>query len=283
MKSPFAQTVEAEQPGTGLAVPLGNITTTFRPGGSKRFIAAVYAEIARLKPQLDVSTEEGRALIISTAYKVTKTKTFAFGKAKHRADAFKARAKDVMKEADFMAGELTKLSHAVRKPVTDYENKDAERNADYEMKLGEIYNAPLFVGGPTIEAIQDRIGKLMLYQSIDWQEYRERAEQGFAECFPALQAMLAKAEKDEADRVELEELRAMRAQLEAPHHATAFIDGEAIPTRAIMTEQVAAEPSVLTVDEEVMFDLSNIVDFDQAVDVVKAIKAGKIRHVQIVY
>ncbi len=286
MKSPFAQTVETESPGTGLAVPLGDPSEIFKPGGSQPFVQAVQEHVARLKPQLDISTETGREFIRSTAYKITRTKTYAFAKAKELSGALKARAKEIDTEANDMSNELTKLSHETRRPLTEWEDRDKERAGAFEIKLGEIYNSCLFVGAPTIEAIQARMAKLRSYEGIDWQEYRERAEQGFAECFPALTVMLAKAEKDEADRVELEELRKLKAianRFANPLKIAVEPDGEAIPPRATIAEQVSSEPSVLTAEEEAMFDLAEIVDIDQATDILDAIKAGKIRHVQIVY
>ncbi len=319
MQSPFAQVVEAEAPGTGLAVPLGDVNEVFKPGGSTAFVQAVEEHVATLKPQLDISTETGREFIRSTAYKITRTKTYAFAKAKELSGALKAKAKEIDTEANHMSGELTKLSHEIRGPLTAWEDRDAKRAGDYELKLGEIYNACLFVGAPTIEAIQSRMAKLRSYQSIGWQEYRERAETGFAECFPALQAMLAKAEKDEADRVELEELRAMKVKLpgrgtimhdspavsyEDPNacpicdkvwdrhccagcgYAVAKQDGEAIPPRAEMKPLHTITLEAVRkseIDLEFCWDLRPWLDYDQAQDVLDAIKAGKIRHVQIVY
>ena len=290
MQSPFAQTVEPESPGTGLAVPLGDVNEVFKPGGLAPFVAAVKEHVASLKPKLDVSTEEGRAFIVSTAYKITRTKTFVAGKAKGAADALKAQAKDIMTEADFMSSELSKLSTATRQPVTDRENEGAERAADYELKLGEIYNACLFAGAPTIELIQQRMAKLRGYESIDWQEYRERAETGFAECFPALKEMLRKAEQYEADRKELEDLRAFKASTRTSEtvfgeYLDSFTnpDGEAIPPRLDPVEELGQQDK----DDIAVGDLlalkNSLLDYDQAWDIINAIKAGKIRHVTINY
>ncbi len=282
MKSPFAQTVEAESPGTGLAVPLGDVKEVFRPGGSTSFVEAVVLHVEKMK--LDISTKEGRNEIASVAYKIARTKTYAYAKAKELSKRYKDKAKEIDAEAEWMAKELDLLKHATRKPLTDWENEGAERAADYEMKLGEIYNSCLFVGAPTIEAIQARMAKLRSYQSIDWQEYRERAETGFSECFPALSAMLAEAEQKEADRVELEELRKLKAQrddnFEMVQHGRALERGEAIPPRA---EAVKAHDHQFCAENEIIDDMMLIIDPDQAADMVKAIKAGKIRHVQIVY
>ena len=311
MKSPFATTAESESTGTGLAVPLGDVGEVFKPNGSLPFIQAVRQKVVELKPKLDPSTHEGKELIISTAYKVTKTKTYAFGKAKTLADSLKSRAKEIMLEAEFMSGELAILARDTRQPVTDLENKDAARNGEFETRIGEIYDACLFVGAPSIEIIQARMAKLRGYQSIAWYEYSDRAMEAFKQSIPALEAMLEVAEKAEADRVELEELRALKANLSQAHYApnecfpgtshwqlcehgvnvaegdwcgqcNGPIDGEAIPPRGEKFPDIVAT-SQTDLEGEAFNDLADIIDLDRAADVLEAIKAGKIRHVQIVY
>ena len=208
MKSPFTTVAESESTGTGLAVPLGDPKQVFKLGGTLPFVQAVRDHVASLKPLLDVSTKDGRSLIASTAYKIARTKTFAFAKAKELSAVYKAIAKEIDGEADNMSTELDKLKHETRAPLTEWEERDAARNGEFETRIGEIYDACLFVGAPTIEAIQARMAKLRGYQSIAWYEYSDRAMAAFAQALPALEEMLKTAEKAEADRVELEELRA---------------------------------------------------------------------------
>ena len=297
MKSPFTTVAESESTGTGLAVPLGDPKQVFKLGGTLPFVQAVRDHVASLKPFLDVSTKDGRSLIASTAYRIARTKTFAFAKAKELSAVYKAIAKEIDGEADNMSTELDKLKHETRAPLTEWEEKDKERNGEFETRIGEIYDACLFVGAPTIEAIQQRMAKLRGYQSIAWYEYSDRAMEAFKQSIPALEAMLEVAEKAEADRVELEELRAYRANrgVELPtviaDFGAEFIppkpDGEAIPPRG---ETIIGSGLTLNEDAhrtqieyEIEIGLALIVDYDKASDIVSAIKAGKIRHVQIVY
>ncbi len=288
MTSPFTTKAESESIGTGLAVPLGDPKTVFRLGGTLPFVRAVEEHVAALKPQLDISTETGRDFIRSTAYKIARTKTFAFAKAKELSAVYKAMGKEIDTEAEEMSKALDKLKHEIRRPLTEWEERDSVRNADYETKLGEIYNACLFVGAPTVEAIQARLAKLRGYESIDWAEYSERAKQGFAECFPALWEMLAKAEKDEADREELEELRKLKASMpvEPVPFKPSFNIG--VVTTEMLGEAIPPKATPTTPDfDDTIADLlalkTVLLDYDQAWDVLNAIKAGKIRHVTISY
>jgi hypothetical protein len=313
MKSPFAVVAESESTGTGLAIPLGDPKQVFKLGGSLPFVKAVEEHVATLKPMLDISTKEGRAFIASTAFKIARTKTYAFAKAKEISAVYKAMAKEVDDEANQMSKSLDRLKHDTRRPLTEWEERDLKRNAEFETKIGEIFDACLFVGTPTVEAIQARMAKLRAYESDQWFEFADRAHAALKESIPALAALLTRAEREAADRAELEELRAFKSKQPPSAYQTGgttgreTLGGELIPPQAaeavnVHMKQTAPMPQITKelledssrvprlvdfyandADDDILNDLMQIVDIDQAADIIAAIKAGKIRHVQIVY
>ncbi len=202
MTSPFAQTAPAE---TGLAIPEIDAAIVFKPGGSTPFIKMVREHVAT--QNLDISTDDGKNFVRSFAYKIARTKTEGVRRADARMEDAKKLIADVNSEKKFFVAEMEKIHHEVRDPLTLWENRDKERQGAHEQALGEIFDACVFIGTPTIQALKDRLAKIEGYAKRNWEEYAPRATSALEQSKPALEAMLAKAEKAEADRLELEESR----------------------------------------------------------------------------
>jgi len=308
MASAFAKAVPAEPIGpTELAIPIiESVPDYFKPGGTQEFIQSVAAYCG--SQQLSVDSDEERDKIRSLAYKVTKTKTAMTKIVDDWAREQDAIKKSVKKEAAHLEGELSKIATTTRKPLTDYENYDKERIAEHETALGQIFNACLFVGAPSIESIQQRMAQIRTLEGRNWEEYRDRAAEGVAESIASLKAMLAKAELAEAERIEAEatkaELAALKAQMAArerlaetapellkqvtPAAFTAVsmqakpaTQEEIIPPRPTpgpMTQE-KAEAAIYDALTGPEIDL----DPDQATDVVTAIRDGQIPFLKIVF
>lgn len=199
MASPFAKTVHAES--TGLAIPeIPSVPDYFKPGGTQEFIQSVAAHCNAQKFTID--TDEGRDGIRSLAYKVVKTKTALIKKADEWAKAERETIKSVKTEVEHFASEMDNISNTARKPLTDWEDFHEKRLGAHETALGQVFNACLFVGAPTIEAIQKRLAQIGIIETRAWEEFRDRASEGIAQARVSLGAMLEKAEKAEADRIE---------------------------------------------------------------------------------
>lgn len=350
MNSPFTMTA-TEEPGTGLAVPgmprVRDPVEVFKPGGATKYIQEVRLFVA--SQNLDVSSDPGRDFVRSFAYQLVRTRTTGLDEADKLIADDKKHIAEVNSEKKFFETEMKKIWNEVRGPLTEFENRDKERVGAHEMVLGQIFDACLFLGAPTIQGIKDRMAALAGFESRKWEEFQARATSALAQSRPALQAMLEKAEKAEADRIELEENRRKLRELEAAEadrkqkereeqirkdateraekasqqrleeaqkpkklwvpepfeRATAPMapkpievatplqsisgwpvpkpepQGEAIPPRA--DEHIEVATGRDRIEYEIGFDLGLIVDYDQATDILAAIKAGKIRHVQIVY
>lgn len=200
--SPFAQTVPTDSPGTGLAIPVIDAEIVFKPGGATPFIQLVREHVAA--QNLDISTDDGKEFVRKFAFKIVKTKTEGVRRADARMEDAKKLIADVNSEKKFFVAEMEKIHHEVRYPLTLYENRDKERQGAHEQALGEIYDACMFIGTPTIEAIKTKLAKVLVYSGRNWEEFQDRATSALEQARPALEAMLAKAEKAEADRLELE-------------------------------------------------------------------------------
>lgn len=211
--SPFAQTVPAESTGTGLAIPEISDdsedfkpATVFTPGGSTPYLQLVRVDVERQRKtgKLDVSSEQNREFVRTYAYKIVRTRTTGEDKADKLLEDAKKLIADVTSEKKFFVAEMKKLHHEVRDPLTMWENRDKERQGAHEQALGEIYDACMFIGAPTIEALKARIERIKGHATRNWQEYQDRATSALEQAKPALETMLAKAEKAEEDRKELE-------------------------------------------------------------------------------
>ena len=172
--------------------------------------------MASLKPSLDVTTEEGRALIASTAYKIARTKTFADELGKKESDPLKAEAKRIDAERKTMCAEMDALKHETRAPLTEWEERTQKRAADFETKLGEnIQFVFSSVGSPSVQAIQQWSGQASRVQrrSEDGMNTAREPAKHSLGLIPALKDLLVKAEREEADRAELEELRRLEGEV----------------------------------------------------------------------
>jgi hypothetical protein len=295
MASPFAQAVPTES--VELAMPkIESVPDYFKPGGTQEFIQGIAAYCNA--QQLTVDSDEDRDKIRSLAFRVTKTKTGMLKIVDDWAKGERALLKSVNTEAEHFAGEMDKISKATRKPLTDWENYDKERLAAHETALGQVFDACLFVGAPSIEAIQKRMAQLRVLEARDWQEFRDRAKEALEQARPSLAAMLEKAEKDEVERVQIEADRAELARLRAERATLTPQPTEVTPSAftavSMMTPEIEEadlfKSRVLTsaekIEDEICFALIGDdvdLDPDQAMNVVNAIKAGRVPHVQIIY
>jgi hypothetical protein len=285
-KSPFAQIVPKEA--TDIVLPQFDAPSDmFKPGGSTPFLQSLYRYIR--SQSLDISTEKGRDCVRSLAYQITRTKTGGIKIADALMEGMKKQIAAITAEKKYFVAEIEKIHHEVRDPLTAFENRDKERTGAHEMKLGEIFDSCLFIGTPTLDQIRQRLAKIEGYASLDWEEFGPRAMSAVEQARPALAAMLERAEKTEADRIELEELRRVKAERDQIEHDER-IRSEAVQEerqRAAMaptaTEPVKNGASKVAVELKIIAAFSQIVDEDQAANLVEMIKAGRVPQLKILY
>ena len=86
-------------------------------------------EAAKFEP--DMSTDGGRKEIASRAYQVSKAKTTLDNLGKQLVSEWKAKAKTVDNQRKTIRDTLDDLRDGIRQPLTDWENAEKERVAEY--------------------------------------------------------------------------------------------------------------------------------------------------------
>lgn len=164
---------------------------------------------------LDISTPSGRQAIKSLAHKVARTKTALDGMGKGLTEEVRKKIKSIDAERRRMRERLDALKEEVRKPLTEYEDKEKTRIAAHEAWLEEMIGLVDFVETPASNDIKERSIKLrdIIYQH-DWEEFAQRAEEEFNQIDRRLSQMLEDREKQEAEAAELEQLRKENAERE---------------------------------------------------------------------
>jgi hypothetical protein len=232
-----------------------------------------------LKQPGDISTEEGRKQIASNAYAVARAKTAIDKEGEKLKEDAAAKVRAVNAERKRIWDEMEKIQHEIRKPLTEWEEKDAKRVGEHQAALDLIINATLFPAGDLHpDDIRARI--LTLENSNrEWEEFSNRAEAAKNDSLAALKIMLAKREKEIADSAELARLREAEEQRKAEQAAKDREENEAHNKKI----NNAAATAIKTILETVIFKDGEADLVSTARAIVVAIAQGKIPHVKINY
>jgi hypothetical protein len=208
----------------------------FAPGGVDEVLGKIKAEVATI--DRDISTEQGRAVIRSTAYKIARSKTALDKMGKELGETHFKQWKAITGERARIEEELDKLRESFRKPLTDWEQAEEDRVAGHQRAVDEIVQLGNFDGPVLSQEIQERIDKLMGIPKRDWQEFSQRAADTIQSIHAALEGRLQEAKRQEAERAELERLRAERAAREQAER-DARIAAEAAEIARRKAEEIA--------------------------------------------
>lgn len=198
------------EPAAGVVLSADSI---FGTGNAETIVSAIEKQVRG--EVFDITTEDGRERVKSTAYKIARSKTTLDEIGKDHVADIKAKSAAIDKERKTIRDRLDALKEEVRGPLTAWEEAEAERVESAENALVFITTAARWEAAPSAEQIRNRIQSVRdVLADHDWQEFRERAEAAGGEAGEALGAMLADAEQHERDQAELIELRRMKAERE---------------------------------------------------------------------
>lgn len=181
-------------------------------GGIDAMLTSLEAKVRAIPT--DISTPAGRAAIKSLAHQVARSKTAFDEMGKELVSDWKAKSKAVDKERARVWDRLEALQTEVRKPLTDWENAEADRIRQHDAALAEISMLQIFGDDATSHDISDRLDQLASMPNRDWQEFKARAEKLRSETFAVLTVRKDKAVRLEAEQAELARLRAEQADRE---------------------------------------------------------------------
>lgn len=178
--------------------------------GLKPFIERVRSEVTGEVP--DLSTKKGRDRIASLAAKVSKSKVAVEKPGRDYLKRLKDQPRIVEAELREFVNSMDALRDEVRKPLTDWEDKEAARVADFEERIAQLKDFAVVSDELSAAGIQVQVDNL---QAIDitesWQEFEAEAHRVKAASLETLQQLLSKRQAHEAQQAELERLREEQA------------------------------------------------------------------------
>lgn len=187
-----------------------NAPLIYVPDGLKPFIERVRSEVTGEVP--DLSTKKGRDRIASLAAKVSKSKVAVEKPGRDYLKRLKDQPRIVEAELREFVNSMDALRDEVRKPLTDWEAKEAARVADFEERITQLKEFAVASDELSAAGIQVQIDNL---QAIDiaesWQEFEAEAHRVKAASLETLQQLLTKRQAHEAQQAELERLREEQA------------------------------------------------------------------------
>lgn len=196
---------------TSLAViEVKNPALVFVAGGADTILNRIREEVAKEKPMLDISTEEGRRYIASFAYKIARSKTALDKMGASLNDDHTKAIKVVNSERKRLWDELEKIQEEVRAPLTEWENADKIRTSTHEGAIKSMTDLTVWdamAPAPAAAEVSARLEQLPKLYQRDWQEFAGRATLAHDQVHAALIRLLAERKKAETDAAELARLK----------------------------------------------------------------------------
>lgn len=232
-------------------IPLTNINPVevFEGDSTKieELIALVEKGARSLVP--DVSTEKGRKAIASTAYNVARSKTAIDDAGKEYASDLKSRIKIIDARRKAARDSLDALRNEVRKPLNDYEAKEAQRIEEHTSLIDDFIergNDAANWMDRSLESLRHDMDVLKSTDPSNMEEFEDRAREVISESIEKIAAAIEKKRDYEQEQAELEKLRKEAAEREEKERHEAADRArkereEQIRREAIENEKRAAE------------------------------------------
>jgi hypothetical protein len=183
----------------------------YSEGGMNKWLELIEKEARGLTA--DLSTDKGRKEIASMAHKVAKAKVRFDDLGKTLTDEHRKKVDAVNEERRSMRDRLDSLKEEVRKPLTEWENEEAEKKANIDKMIAyikELSFVPLEDDSAKIEEKLDMVKKVKIDDSFGDQANIASIEK--EKSIEKLEAQLDTVKKREADEAELERLRKEQAE-----------------------------------------------------------------------
>ncbi len=191
-----------------------NAVEIFTGGGLDAVLDGIEAKVRAIP--LDPSTPSGREEIRSVAYKVIRTKTTLDSEGKKLTEGWREATKKVNDERKRSLERLDALAEEVRRPLTEFENKERLRVEAHEKALAEISGLVTMVNAypdMTTDLLQQHLNDYAtMHPDRNWEEFQMRATNMRENTVAFVTAKIAARRKHEADQAELARHRAEEAE-----------------------------------------------------------------------
>jgi hypothetical protein len=157
----------------------------------------------------DISTPNGRKAVASLAYKIARTKSFIEDRHKELVYKEKLRLGAIDAEWKRIRETLDSLKIEVRKPLTDWEEKEENRVLQHELHISRLEDAIKIRVDATTADIEAAIARLEA-DEVDgdiMEEFEQRAVMAKAQSLQLLCERLQRSKQADAQRTELDRLR----------------------------------------------------------------------------
>lgn len=177
----------------------------FGQGGLDKFVDQVREQVVGEVP--DLETDKGRKRIASLAAKVSRSKTAVEKPGREYLKRIKELPRTIETELREFTREMDSLRDEVRKPLTEFEEKEKARIEKHTQGL-EWFALRLENYDLDLDEIKQSIADTeAVVVDESWDEFEAEAHRAKEKALASLHERLAIREKQEAERRELEELR----------------------------------------------------------------------------
>lgn len=240
-----------------------NAVQIFTGGGLEAILSGIEAKVRAMR--FDISTEAGRGELRSVAYQVARTKVALDEEGKRLTENWRAQTKKVNEERQRGRDRLEALAEEVRKPLTEFENREKLRVAAHEEALKDITGLHAQIAAcPDMSVAYLQTLLIDLEKSNadrQWEEFTFRADAARSDAkkyilkrieertkLDAERAELARLKKEEADRLQRE--RDERIAVEAAENARLAAEQAARYEAEKERNRVAAEAERVRLEYE---------------------------------
>lgn len=189
----------------------------------------------------DMTTPEGRDAIKSAAYQVARQKTWLDNIGKELVSGWKAKAAVIDEKRKMVRERLDTLKEVVRKPLTDWENREETRVAERKARLEELSRMADFAHTPTSQEVDNRVLRANELYQFDWEEFQAAAENRYEDIKANLNRLLTERKTYESEQAELKELREKAAAQAKKDHEEKIANEAAEKARKEAEEKAEIE------------------------------------------
>jgi colicin import membrane protein len=219
-----------------------NAVQIFTGGGLNAVLDEIEAKVRAIP--LDPSTAVGREEIRSVAYQIARTKTALDAEGKKLTEGWREATTKVNAERKKSAERLEALQEEIRKPLTDFENKEKIRVAAHEEALADITGLhAMLAANPemSLSVLGDHGRDLVgLHIGRNWEEFSQRAASARAEAEKYVLARIESRKRWEDEQAELARLRKEEAERKQREHEQRLKE-EAAEKARLEAERIAKE------------------------------------------
>jgi hypothetical protein len=187
----------------------------FRPEVVEKILDTIKDKVKEFEP--DLTTAKGRKEIAYIANKVARSKTFLDGIGKNVVSEWKAKAKDVDDQRKHIRDTLDAMKEYVRKPLTEWENEEKERQEKINNRILEIkaYSDLAMYENLTAIEIKEKLEDVNAIEIDDsFGDNKTTAQNEKENSISALEKLITDKAKHEKEQAELAELRKEKEERE---------------------------------------------------------------------